>query len=90
VRDIVAAERTLFDALGVRYLVAVAGPSHGGYQAFQWAVTYPDFMDAIVAVVTAPKAENVEQSLTQLLTRLATDPEWKGGQYYDGEGPKRP
>jgi homoserine acetyltransferase len=42
------------DHLGVRHLVAVAGPSYGGYQAFQWAVAYPDFMDAIVPVNTAP------------------------------------
>ena len=70
-------------------LVAVAGPSYVGYQAFQWAVAYPDFMDAIVPVVTAPKAQNVEQSLAQLVARLAADPEWNGGRYYDGEGPKR-
>jgi homoserine O-acetyltransferase len=88
VRDIVAAERTLLDALGVRHLVVVAGPSYGGYQAFQWAVAYPDLMDAIVPVVTAPKAQNVEQSLTQLVARLATDPEWNGGRYYDGSGAK--
>jgi homoserine O-acetyltransferase/O-succinyltransferase len=88
VRDIVAAEETLLGALGVKHLVAVAGPSYGGYQAFQWAVAYPDFLDAIVPVVTAPKAQNVEQSLTQLVARLATDPEWKGGQYYDGGGAK--
>jgi homoserine O-acetyltransferase len=88
VRDIVAAEKALLGAVGVKHLVAVAGPSYGGYQAFQWAVAYPDFMDAIVPVVTAPKAQNVEQSLTQLVARLATDPEWNGGQYYDGGGAK--
>src|SRR5271166_1769111 len=38
VRDIVAAEKALLDALGVKHLLAVAGPSYGGYQAFQWAV----------------------------------------------------
>src|SRR5215831_10436050 len=62
VRDIVSAEKALFDALGVRHVVAVAGPSYGGYQAFQWAVAYPDFMHGIVPVVTAPRAQNVEQS----------------------------
>jgi homoserine O-acetyltransferase/O-succinyltransferase len=88
VRDIVAAEKALLGALGVKHLIAVAGPSYGGYQAFQWAVAYPDFMDAIVPVVTAPKAQNVGQSLTQLEARLATDPEWNGGRYYDGGGAK--
>lgn len=88
VRDIVAAEKALLDTLGVKHLVAVAGPSYGGYQAFQWAVTYPDFMDGIVPVATAPKAQNVEQSLAQLEARLATDPAWNGGWYYDGGGAK--
>ena len=88
VRDIVTAEKALLDSLGVEHLVAVAGPSHGGYQAFQWAATYPDMMDAIVPVVTAPKAQNVEGSLAELQARLATDPEWNGGRYYDGGGAK--
>jgi homoserine O-acetyltransferase len=89
VRDIVAAQKALLDALGVTHLVAVAGPSYGGYQAFQWAVDYPEFMDRIVPVVTAPKAQNVEHSLAELQARLATDPEWNGGRYYDRGGAKR-
>jgi homoserine O-acetyltransferase len=88
VRDIVAAEKALLEELGVQHLVAVAGPSYGGYQAFQWAVAYPDFMDAIVAVVTAPKSQNVESSLAELQARLATDPEWNGGRYYGRGGAK--
>jgi homoserine O-acetyltransferase len=52
--DIVAAQKALLEYLGVGHLVAVAGSSYGGYQAFQWAVAYPDFMDAIVPVNTAP------------------------------------
>jgi homoserine O-acetyltransferase/O-succinyltransferase len=88
VRDIIAAQRALLDSLGVRHLVAVAGPSYGGYQAFQWAVSYPDFMDGIVAVVTAPKSQNAEKSLAELQARLAADPEWNGGWYYDRGGAK--
>ena len=88
VYDIVSAEKALLDALGVEHLVAVAGPSYGGYQAFQWAVAYPDFMDAVVPVVTAPKAENVEQRLAELQARLAADPEWNGGRYYERGGAK--
>ena len=79
VRDIVAAQKALLDSLGVRHLVAVAGPSYGGYQAFQWAVAYPQMMDAIVAVVTAPRSQNAERSLAELEARLADRPrmEWR-------------
>jgi homoserine O-acetyltransferase len=79
IRDIVAAQKALLDHLGVRHLVAVAGPSYGGYQAFQWAVAYPDLMDAIVPVNTAPWASvNTDKQLAELLARLASDPEWHG------------
>ena len=88
VRDIVAAQKALLDSLGVRHLVAVAGPSYGGYQAFQWAVAYPLMMDAIAAVVTAPRAQNAEKSLAELEARLATDPEWHSGHYYGRGGAK--
>lgn len=88
VRDIVAAQKALLDSLGVRHLVAVAGPSYGGYQAFQWAVAYPLMMDTIAAVVTAPRSQNPEKSLAELLARLATDPEWQGGDYYATGGAK--
>src|SRR5271154_3520064 len=88
VRDIVAAQKALVDSLGVRHLVAVAGPSYGGYQAFQWAVAYPETMDAIAAVVTAPRSLNAEKSLAELEARLAADPEWHGGHYYGRGGGK--
>jgi homoserine O-acetyltransferase len=88
VHDIVAAQKALLDSLGVRHLVAVAGPSYGGYQAFQWAVAYPQMMDAVAAVVTAPRSQNAEKSLAELEARLATDPEWHGGHYYGRGGAK--
>ena len=39
--DIVNAQKALLEGLGVKHLVAVAGPSFGGYQTFQWGVTHP-------------------------------------------------
>jgi homoserine O-acetyltransferase len=83
VRDIVDAQKALLDSLGVEHLVAVGGPSYGGYQSFQWAVAYPDFMDAIVPVNTAPWASaNTDKQLAEVTARLATAPEWNGGHYY--------
>ena len=84
--DIVHAQRLLLDSLGVQHLVAVAGPSFGGYQAFQWAVTYPTYMDGIVAVVTAPKGSGGDAAVKALTDRFAKDPGWNDGWHYDRGG----
>src|ERR1700733_13854937 len=90
IRDIVAAQKALLDSLGVEHLVAVAGPSYGGYQGFQWAVLYPDFMDGVVAVNTAPWASvNTDKQFTEVTDKLASDPEWHGGRYYGKGGAKQ-
>jgi homoserine O-acetyltransferase/O-succinyltransferase len=89
IRDIVAAQKALLESLGVKHLVAVAGPSYGGYQGFQWAVAYPDFMDGIVAVNTAPWASvNTDKQLAEVQARLETDPDWHDGRYYGKGGAK--
>ena len=84
--DIVNAQKALLDSLGVKHLVAVAGPSFGGYQTFQWGVTYPNFMDGLVAVVSAPKGSGGDASVKALIDVLAKDPNWNGGNYYDNGG----
>lgn len=88
VADIVKAQKALLDSLGVKHLVAVAGPSYGGYQAFQWAVSYPDFMHGIVAVVTAPSSTVTPAVTQKVIDQLATDHNWNGGHYYDKGGIK--
>src|SRR5258707_4309053 len=76
IRDIVAAQKALLDSLGVKHLVAIAGPSYGGYQAYQWAVAYPGFMDGMVPGNTPPRAPvNTAQQLAQGQARAATGPE---------------
>jgi homoserine O-acetyltransferase/O-succinyltransferase len=88
VSDIVATQRALLDRLGIERLVAIVGPSYGGFQAFQWAVDYPGRMRGIAAVVTAPMVprERAEGNVERLLASLSKDPNWNGGDYYDGGG----
>jgi len=86
VADIVRAQKLLLDSLGVRHLLAVVGPSYGGFQAFQWAVQYPEHMDGIVAAVTAPKAPGGAERTRALTDQLSEDPNWNGGWYYDRGG----
>jgi homoserine O-acetyltransferase len=88
VSDIVATQRALIDDLGIKQLVAIVGPSYGGFQAFQWAVNYPGMMKGIAAVVTAPALprERAEGNLLRLFATLTKDPNWNGGDYYDQGG----
>jgi homoserine O-acetyltransferase/O-succinyltransferase len=79
VADIVNAQKGLLDALGVKRLAAVAGPSLGGYQALQWAVSYPDIVDRVVAAVSAPFNPAGVAQTAALLDKLALLPSWNGG-----------
>src|SRR3989442_15379328 len=81
-RDIVGAQKTLLEALGVQHLVAVAGPSYGGDQTFQWAVTYPTFMSGAVAVVSAPKGSGGGAAGKTLPKPLPPHPNWNARRDY--------
>jgi homoserine O-acetyltransferase len=83
--DIVTAQKRLLEYLGVRHLRLVVGPSYGGFQAFQWAVTFPDFMDGVVPVVTSPLPPASDRE-AGLLAWFGNDPNWNGGDYYDRGG----
>jgi homoserine O-acetyltransferase len=88
VSDIVATQRALLNHLGIGRLVAIVGPSYGGFQAFQWAVDYPGMMRGIAAVVTSPVVprERSDGNVERLLATLSKDPNWNGGDYYDRGG----
>jgi homoserine O-acetyltransferase len=86
-RDVVASQKLLVDSLGLKSLVAVFGPSMGGFQSFQWAASYPGFMKAIVPSVTAPRSSaNNDERTEALRKRFASDPNWNGGWYYEKGG----
>jgi homoserine O-acetyltransferase len=88
VGDIVATQHALLGHFGIEKLVAIVGPSYGGFQAFQWAVNYPDRMKGIAAVVTSPAVprERSAGNVERLTTALAKDPNWNGGDYYERGG----
>jgi len=88
VQDIVTAQMRMLAGLGVTHLRAVVGPSYGGFQAFQWGVTFPDFMDGIVPVVTSPKTAGADR-IGGLLKWFGPDPNWNGGDYYETTGVKQ-
>ena len=89
-RDMVNAEyRLLTECLGVRHLVAVTGTSMGGMESYQWAVSYPDFMDVVVAMVPQPKTTRQGNNMWELARQvIMADPKWKDGNYPNEDPPR--
>jgi homoserine O-acetyltransferase len=90
IRDMVRAQALLLDHLGIARLAAVVGGSMGGMQALSWAATYPQRVAA--AVVIASTARHTAQNIAfHEVGRQAVmaDPNWREGDYYDGEAPAR-
>lgn len=82
IRDNVAASRLVLRHLGVRRLRAVIGFSMGAQQAFQWAASHPDEVEAIVALAgTARTYGHGRVRLESAISALAADPKWKGGDF---------
>jgi homoserine O-acetyltransferase len=53
--DMVTADyRLLTEGLGVKHLRLVMGTSMGGMHTWVWGVKYPDFMDALMPLASAP------------------------------------
>jgi homoserine O-acetyltransferase len=87
--DMVRTQRAVLDALGIERLAAVAGGSLGGMQAFEWAILYPDDVDAIIAIAST-HAIGPQGLAWNAIAREAImrDPDWQSGHYY-GSG-RRP
>ena len=83
IRDNVNAVHTvLAEALHVTHLKAVIGFSMGAQQALQWAVSYPRFMDRIVA--TSGTAKTYGHGIVRLESQIAAielDPAFRSGDY---------
>lgn len=90
IRDQVAAEVTLADALGVGRWYAVVGGSAGGMRALEWAVTVPERVDRLflLASSAAASAEQIALSTIQV-DAIRADPHFHGGDYHDApRGPE--
>ena len=83
IRDNVeAVHRLLIEELKVTHIKAVIGFSMGAQQAFQWAVSYPEFADRIVA--TSGTAKTYPHGIVRLegqIAALTADPAFQGGDY---------
>jgi len=88
VADMVRTQRAFLGELGIERLAAVAGGSLGGMQAFEWAILYPDCVDAVVAIASTHALQPQGVAWNAIAREaIMADPAWQGGHYY-GSGLK--
>lgn len=71
------------DALKVDHLRLVMGMSMGGMHTWVWGTTFPDFMDALMPLASAPVeiAGRNRMFRAQVIQAIRGDPAWKNGDY---------
>lgn len=90
IRDQVAAEIRLADALGIDRWHTVIGGSMGGMRTLEWVASAPERVGTAIALATSgyATAEQIGWSQAQILA-IRNDPAFADGDYYDrAEGPE--
>jgi homoserine O-acetyltransferase len=68
--------------LGLTHLRAVVGVSMGGMQAFQWSISFPDFMDQVIPIVGSPQLAPYDLLHWQTqIDAIMNDRGWNNGNY---------
>ena len=83
IKDIVKAQESLLDYLGIKKLLCATGGSMGGMQLLQFCATFPDktFSAIPIACSASHSAQNI--ALNELARKaIMADPVWNGGKYF--------
>jgi homoserine O-acetyltransferase/O-succinyltransferase len=90
IRDMVRLQKALVDHLRIPKLLAVAGGSMGGMQALEWAVSYPDMVEACLPIAATARHSAQQIAFNETGRQaIVADPDFNNGDYYDGPPPAR-
>jgi homoserine O-acetyltransferase len=83
IKDMVNAIHSfLKECFNIKNLKGVIGTSMGGFQALEWAVSYPEFMDFVILITTSHDVKGKNYAISNLMnTFIKDDPEYNNGEY---------
>ena len=85
IKDMVKAQRILFDRLEIHSVHAIIGGSMGGMQALHFGIHYPNFSKKIIALATTYATQPWAIAFNKVAQEaILKDPDFKQG-YYDPE-----
>jgi homoserine O-acetyltransferase len=85
IKDMVKAQRILFDRLDIHRVYAIIGGSMGGMQALQFAIHYPNFAQKIISMASTYATQPWAIAFNKVAQEaILKDPDFKQG-YYDPE-----
>jgi len=85
IKDMVKAQRILFDRLDIHRVYAIVGGSMGGMQALQFAIHYPNFAQKIISMAATYATQPWAIAFNKVAQdSILKDPDFKQG-YYDPE-----
>ena len=86
--DFVQVQKALVESLGIKRLRAIAGPSMGALQAYQWAQSFPDMVDRIMPVIGAAGGDPFLIAWLDIWAQpVRLDPKWRAGDYPETDPP---
>ncbi len=90
IRDMIHAQKRLMDFLGVQKIKMVIGGSLGGMQALEWALMFPDDVDAVVTISASGRHSAWCIGISEAQRHaIYADADFKNGNYNLNEQPKK-
>ncbi|OPX86736.1 MAG: Homoserine O-acetyltransferase [Pelotomaculum sp. PtaB.Bin104] len=90
VGDWVRLQERLISYLGIKRLRAVVGGSLGGQQALEWALAYPDRVEAAIVIASATHLGDQGLAFNAVARHaIRTDPNFQNGNYYNTTAPRQ-
>lgn len=90
IKDMVKAQKTLIDHLGIKRLFCVIGGSMGGMQVLQWVASFPESIRSAIPIATTLKHSPQQIAFDEVGRQaVMADLAWQNGDYYGKSIPER-